>query len=61
MQIVVVIGDIIRKRGHLCLGAGVGVQFQIMARVIVSQRMGHVARDRPIVLSNPFEGVPRQV
>ena len=40
VQIVVIIGDIVRQRCGLRLSTCMGVQFQIVGRVIFSQRIG---------------------
>ncbi len=61
MQIMVVVGDIIGKGCHLRLGAGMGGEFQIMARAILRQRPRHGVRDGAIMFGDAFKRFPSEV
>ena len=61
MQIMVIIGNVIGQRRCLRLGTRMGVQLQIVPRVICSQRIRDVTRHRPVMLCNSFKGFPCQV
>ena len=57
----VVIGDIVRDGGDLRLSRRMGVQFQIVTRVVIGQREGQRRGDRTVMLGDPLQRVPGQV
>ena len=61
IEIVVIVGNIISQRGHLRLGAGIGAKLEIMAGVILRQRVGQRARYRAVMLGEALKGFPCQV
>ena len=61
MQVMVVIGDIIRQRRNLRFTAGISVYLKIMHRIVIGQRIGDVTAHWAIVFGNPFECFPRQI
>ena len=55
IQIVIIIGGIIRNRRHLRLGTCVSVQFQIMLCRIFRQRKRQITRHRAVMFRDPFQ------
>jgi hypothetical protein len=70
MQVVVVVGHVVRDRRHLRLGARMGVELEVMDGVVFGKRPGQLSghgavapkgRSRPVMLGEPLERLPRQV
>jgi hypothetical protein len=53
MEVVVVVGHVIGQRRHLRLGAGMGVQFEIMTVAIGGERPGIGSDTGPLCLAIP--------
>ena len=61
MKIMTVIGNIISQCSHLCLDAGIAVQFKIMQGIIFSQSIGQCTSDGSVVFGDAFQSFPCQV
>ena len=61
VQIVIVVGNIIRQGCNLRYSAGVGVQLKIVTRGVLRQRKWPRLRHGAIMLCNAFKTLPRQV
>jgi len=60
VQIVIVVGDIVRKRSKLCLRPRVRHEVEVVKRIVAAKRPAR-RRHRPVVLGKPLQRFPRKV
>ena len=61
VDVVVVVGDVVGERGDLRLGPRIGVDAQIMARIVFGDRRRQRRVERAVVLDGALERLPGQV
>ena len=62
VDVVVVVGDVVRQRGNLGLQAGMGMEFEVVpGRIGLDVARHGIRRARAVVLGYPFQGLPGQV
>ena len=66
VDVVVVVSDVVGERRHLGLGAGIGIDLQVVRGDVFGDHPGNgggAARtgERAVVLDHPFQGLPGEV
>ena len=61
VDIVVVVGDVVGERGNLRLRASIGIEPQILTRIVFGDRRRQRHFKRSVVLGDTFQRFPRQV